>query len=257
MPGVLLGLFLRAWLTASMPFGYYHPDTHDFITTIYSWRAHHHLAIHGKVTFLTPVLYTLAFFPRLPALAVIPLAQHARGLLLVLMSGALCRLWFAYWRVLIVPVTVLMAMQPAMLFWEHALMSESGFVFCAVMLALAGTCFVRWPGRLTYGLLLGAMACVAAARPEGNLWQGAGPLLVGLVYWRELEAGMDQACGGAVALALGNARDHKNPRTRGCCCIRRWFILTPDNPHTIPGFGPYIQPLRDEMATQRGERVGR
>ena len=254
VPGVLVGLFLRAWLMVSMPYGYYHPDTHDFVTTIYSLRAHHHLAIHGKVTFLTPVLYTLAFFPKLPALIVIPLAQHARGLLLVLMSGGLCRLWFTFWRWLIVPVTVLMAMQPAMLFWEHALMSESGFVFCAVMLAMAGTCFVRWPCRLTYGLLLGAMACVAAARPEGNLWQGAGLLLVTLVYWRKWKQEWVKLAG-AAALALGMLSITKTSHS-GLLLYSSLVHMTPDDPRTIPGFGPYIQPLRDEVATQRRERVG-
>ncbi len=254
VPGVLVGLVLRAWLMVAMPFGYYHPDTHDFVTTIYSLRAHHHFAIHGKVTFLTPVLYVLAFFPKVPALFVIPLAQHARGLLLVLMTGALARLWLTRWRWWIVPLTVLMAMQPAMIFWEHALMSESGFVFCAVMLALAGTCFVRWPRRLTYGLLLGAMFCVAAARPEGNLWQGAGILLVLLVYrtrwkqeWHKVLA--------PVVVALGMLSITKTSHS-GLLLYGSLVHLTPDNPRTVPGFGPYIVPLRDEMLAQRNKEVG-
>ena len=253
VPGVLVGFFLRAWLTVAMPYGYYHPDTHDFVTTIYSLRAHHHFAIHGKVTFLTPVLYVLAFFPSLPALNVIPLAQHARGLLLVLMAGGLARLWFARWRWWIVPLTVLVAMQPAMLFWEHALMSESGFVFCAVLLALAGTCFVRWPGRLTYGLLLGAMACVAAARPEGNLWQGAGILLAALVYrtrWRQEWLKI----AGPFVVALGMLSITKTSHS-GLLLYSSLVHLTPDDPHTIPGFGPYILPLRDQMIARRNEWV--
>ncbi len=253
VPGVLVGLFLRTWLMISLPYGYYHPDTHDFITTIYSLRAHHHFVVHGKTTFLTPVLYALAFFPKLPALVVIPLAQHARGLLLVLMSGALCRLWFTFWRWLIVPVTVLMAMQPAMLFWEHTLMSESGFVFCAVMLALAGTCFVRWPERLTYGCLLGAMVCVAAARPEGNLWQGTGIVLVLLVYrqrWRQEWIKI----AGAIVLALGMLSITKTSHS-GLLLYASLVHLTPDNPRTIPGFGPYIDPLRDQMIARRNDWV--
>ena len=253
VPGVVIGLFLRAWLMVAMPYGYYHPDTHDFLTTIYSLRAHHHFVIHGKTTFLTPVLYTLAFFPKLPALVVIPLAQHARGLLLVLMSGALCRLWFTFWRWLIVPVTVLMAMQPAMLFWEHTLMSESGFVFCAVMLALAGTCFVRWPERLTYGWLLGAMACAAAARPEGNLWQGTGILLVLLVYGRRWKEEWIKIAG-AVVLALGMLSITKTSHS-GLLLYASLVHLTPDNPRTIPGFGPYIDPLRDQMIARRNDWV--
>ncbi len=97
----------------AMPWGYYHPDTHDFMTSIYYLKAHHHWAVHGKTTFLTPLLYALAFFvPKVPALILIPLAQHLRGLLVVLMVGGLCRLWCVFWRWLIVPITVLAAIQP-------------------------------------------------------------------------------------------------------------------------------------------------
>ena len=141
VPGLLVGFALRAWLMAVMPFGYYQPDTHDVLVTVYSVLAKHHWQVQGKTTFLTPMLYLLAFFPKAPALFVIPLAQHLRGLLMVRMIGALARLWLRRWRWFIVPVTVLAALQPAVIFWEHALGSESGFGFCAVLLALAGTVF--------------------------------------------------------------------------------------------------------------------
>ncbi len=253
VPGVLAGLFLRVWLTAALPYGYYHPDTHDFMTTAFVLQAHHHWTIHGKTTFLTPLLYTLAFFPKLPALGVIPLAQHARGLLLVLMTGALARLWFTRWRWWIVPMTILVAMQPAMLFWEHALMSESGFVFCAVGLALAGTVFARWPDRTSYGLLLAAMFCVAAARPEGNLWQGAGILLVLLVYRKQWKREWVKIAG-VIAFALGMLSITKTSHS-GLLLYASLVHLTPDHPRAVPDFGPYIQPLRDKMIAQRNERV--
>ncbi len=253
VPGVLVGLFLRTWLMAAMPFGYYHPDTHDFLTTVFLLEAHHHWAIHGKTTFLTPLLYTLAFFPKIPALFVIPLAQHARGLLFVLMTGVLARLWLARWRWWIVPMTVLVAMQPAILFWEHTLMSESGFVFCAVGLALAGTVFARWPNRASYGLLLASMCCVAAARPEGNLWQGAGVLLVPLVYlgrWKQEWIKI----AGAVAVAVGMLSITKTSHS-GLLLYSSLVHLTPDHPRAVPGFEPYILPLRDKMIAERSQEV--
>lgn len=238
---------------AALPYGYYHPDTHDFMTTAFSLQAHHHWTVHGKTTFLTPLLYAMAFVPGLPALAVIPFAQHARGLLLVLMTGALARLWFARWRWWIVPVTTLMAVQPAMLFWEHALTSESGFVFCAVGLALAGTVFVRWPGRETYGGLLAAMFCVAAARPEGNLWQGVGVLLVLLVYGSRWKREWVKIAG-VFAVAWGMLAITKTSHS-GLLLYASLVHLTPDHPRAVPDFGPYIQPLRDQMIAARNEKV--
>ena len=254
VPGILVAFLWRAWLMMSLPYGYYHPDTHDFLTTTYSLVANHHFTVHGKVTFLTPVLYVLAFFPKVPALIVIPLAQHLRGLLMVLMVGALARLWLRGWRWWIVPLMVLAGTQPAVLFWEHTLMSESGFVFCAVGLALAGTIFVRWPCRLTYGLLLAGMACVAAARPEGNLWQGAGVLVVLIVYWgRWRERWLRIA--GAVALTAGMLSITKTSHS-GLLLYSSMVHFSPDDSQVAPGFGPYIRATRDEYRTKRAEAVG-
>ncbi len=254
VPGVLIAFVLRAWLTVVMPWGFYHPDTHDFLTSVYYLKAHHHWEIHGKTTFLTPMLYALAFFvPKVPALILIPLAQHLRGLLVVMMVGGLCRLWCVFWRWLIVPLTILAAVQPAMIFWEHTLLSESGFVFSAVALALAGTMFARWPGWTSFAGLLVGMFLVAAARPEGNLWLGAGILATLIVYWGRWRREYAKILAAAV-LALGMFSITKVSHS-GLLLYSSLVHLTPDDPRSVPGFGPYIRPLRDRMAAKRQEAV--
>lgn len=253
VPGVLTGLVLRAWLMIVWPYGYYHPDTHDFLTTIYVLKAHHHFSVHGKTTFLTPVLYTIPFLLHIPALLLIPLAQHLRGLLLILFVGGLARLWFTFWRWLIIPLTMLAALQPGMIFWEHTLMSESGFVFCAVTLALAGTGFVVRPSWWTFGGVLAAMFFVAAARPEGNLLLGTGVLLPIFVYWgRWREAALHASA--AILLMLGMLSITKVSHS-GLLLYSSVVHLTPDTPRTVPGLGPYIQPLRDRMRERRAQAV--
>ena len=253
VPGVFAALVLRTALMAAMPFGYYHPDTHDFMATAFTFVTKHRWVVHGKTTFLTPLLYLLAFLPKVPALFVVPAAQHARGLLMVMMVGALARLWFRFWRWWILPLTVLAAMQPAVIFWEHALTSESAFVFCAVLLALAGTLFARKPDPLTYGLLLGSMCCVAAARPEGNLWQGTGVLLALIAYrgrwkqeWLKIVV--------ALAVAVGMLSITKTTHS-GLLLYSSLVHFTPDEPKAVPGFGPYIRPTRDRYNAQRTVRV--
>jgi hypothetical protein len=253
VPGVTAGLIVRAWLTLAMPYGYYHPDTHDFMTTVYYLQVHHHFAVHGKTTFLTPVLYTIPFLLHIPALLLIPLGQHMRGLLLILMIGALARLWFTFWRWLIIPLTVLAAVQPAMLFWEHTLMSESGFVFCAVALALAGTCYALWPSWGTFSGVLTAMFFVAAARPEGNLLLATGVLWPLLVEWRRCRQAIAKS-GAAVAFMLVMLSITKTSHS-GLLLYASLVHLTPDQPRTAPGLGPYIQPLRDEMKARRTREI--
>lgn len=254
LPAILLGLALRGWLTWALPHGYYHPDTHDFLVTPRELFAEGHLVIHSKTTFLTPVLYVVPFLLKLPALILIPLAQHARGLLLVLIAGALCRLWFTRWRWWIVPATALVAIQPAMLFWEHTLMSESGFVFCAGWIALAGTLFVRRQDWESAGFLLAAMLAVAGARPEGAILAGSGVLTVALATWGQwrARAGMIAAAAGVWALMLATMQTSHS----GLLLYASLVHLTPDEPRSVPGLGPYIRELRDERARVRAERVG-
>jgi hypothetical protein len=253
VPGIAVGLIVRVWLTVAMPSGYYHPDTHDFMTTVYYLEVHHHFTVHGKTTFFTPVLYTIPFLLHLPALWLIPLGQHLRGLLLILMIGALARLWFSFWRWLIIPLMVLAALQPAMLFWEHALMSESGFVFCAVALALAGTCFALWPSWWTFGGVLTAMFFVAAARPEGNLLLATGVLWPAFVEWRRWRQAATKSAA-AVALMLVMLSITKTSHS-GLLLYASLVHLTPDNPRTAPGLGSYIRPLRDQTRADRAEKV--
>lgn len=253
LPAVGLGLALRAWLTWALPYGYYHPDTHDFLVTPRELLAGGRLTIHSKTTFLTPVLYTVPFLLKIRALILIPLGQHARGLLLVLFAGALCRLWFARWRWWIVPATALVAMQPAMLFWEHTLMSESGFVFCAVWMALAGTLFLRRQNWDSAGFLLAAMLAVAGARPEGAILAGSGVLVAVLGAWGRWRASAGTIAAAVAVWVLMVATMQTSHS--GLLLYSSLVQLTPDEPRAIPGFGPYIRKLRDERARIRAERV--
>ncbi len=87
---------------------------------------------------------------------------------------------------MIVPLTILMALHPAPLWFEHTLLAESPYLFCVVALALAGTVFARWPTWETFGFLLAALFFTAGARPEGRLFLAFGVLLTLLVYRRGL-----------------------------------------------------------------------
>ena len=80
LPALLIGLGLRIALCVDMPFGYFHDDAPDFLTT--PDRLIHELKfeLHEKKTFLVPVLFALPFALPAPALVTIPIAQHALSL---------------------------------------------------------------------------------------------------------------------------------------------------------------------------------
>lgn len=245
LPALVIGFALRAALTVQMPYGYFQFDSPDFLRTPYKLLRSGDLVIHGKKTFLIPLLYTVPFLLRLPALIVIPLAQHALGLLFVLVMGALTRLWFDAWRVFILPVTLLTAVNPAMIWFEHSLMAETVYLFCIGALLLAGTLFFRHRTPGCYWLLLIAVALTAGARPEGRLLSAFALLLIGAAYfgkWRELAKRL------GIALAVVAGLFAITPTSEGGSLLLASVIhLTPDHVRAAPGIEPFLLPTRDAL----------
>lgn len=253
LPGVLVAVFVRVWLTASLPYGQYHFDTPDFLQTPYDLLHGYRLTIHNKKTFLTPLLYTVPFLLHVPALILIPLGQHALGTGLVLMVGALARLWLRFWRWWIVPLTVLAALQPSMLWFEHTLLAETHYVFCVVWAALAGSLFVRRPSRESFGFFLAALFFTAGSRPEGRLFLAFGVLLIGLVYiksWRQ-EWGKFAFLAGFCVVTLLATRTQQ----AGVLLYSSIFHLAPDESRVAPGIMDCLRPLRDHLRRARERRI--
>lgn len=249
-PALFLGVALRALLTWQMPYGYMQFDSADFLATAVSFLTKGSLSIHSKRTFLVPILYTLPFVLRLPALIVIPIAQHLLGIAVILMSGALIRLWLAPWRWVIIPVTIILAANPVILWFEHALMSESVYLFCVFALALAGTLFTRQATSRQFAFVLVALFFTAAARPEGRLFFGFGFALVLAVQW-----GNWKTCWRRMAWLAGVAlvtmlltRTHQ----AGQLLYATVLPLAPDESKVDPEFGRLVRPLRDEVRRFRG-----
>ena len=253
VPGVVVAVLVRAWLTAALPYGVFHFDTPDFLQTPYDLLHGHRLTLHNKKTFLTPLLYTLPFILHIPALIAIPVGQHLLGTLLVLMAGALARLWFTFWRVLIVPLTVLLALNPSLLWFEHTLLAETDYVFCVVWAALAGTLFVRRPGWESLGFLLAALFFTAGARPEGRLFLAFGVLLVAWVYRRAWRVEIGKlatvaVCCAATLLATRTAQ-------AGILLYTSILHLAPDQSQVAPDLMPCLRPLRDRLRRERARRM--
>ena len=166
-PALLAGLILRVFLCLHLPYAYYHDDAPDFLTTPDRLLHDHRFELHEKKTFLVPILFTIPFFLKIPTLITIPILQHALGLGLVLLLGLLCRFWFHYWRVFIIPLTLLAAINPFFLWYEHTLMAETIFIFCTTLVALAGTLYTQDQSRNRFLFLLVALFLEAATIGSG------------------------------------------------------------------------------------------
>ena len=98
-----------------------------------------------KDLFLTPLLYSISALAHIPVLYFAAILQHLFGVVLVVCTGLLTKAWFLSWRLWIVPLTVLIAINPILLWYEHTALPESMTVFGAMAVALTGTLFFGAP----------------------------------------------------------------------------------------------------------------
>src|SRR5438067_1617905 len=229
----------------SLPYGYCTVDTPDFLGTPYKLIYKHQFRIHGKKTFLQPVIYSVLFFTGLPVLITVPLLQHLCGLVMILLVGGICRFWFYQWKWFIVPLTLIMATHPALLWYEHTLMAESLYVFCMVLLVFAATVFVLRKSWHAFAFLCVALFLTAGSRPEGKLMFGFGIALVIVTLWAQKQK-LRKAVLIMLVVAVGT---HFVTRTdqAGLLLYTSVAFLTPAHLKSAPGFENYIAPVQQRL----------
>ncbi|MEI8234612.1 MAG: hypothetical protein WCH57_07985 [Verrucomicrobiota bacterium] len=254
LPALLIGLALRVAVTADMPYGYTQYDSADFLTTPRMFLTHHGLHINGKRSFLTPVLFSIPFFLPFPALLVIPAAQHVMGLIGILVTGAIVRLWFKRWKWFIIPATLLVGVNPMIIWYEHTLLGEAQYEFCALVAALAGTVWFRNPSRRNFWLFMLSLILVTGTRLEGKLFFCAALALIPVVFWGRWRQMLRH---GAIALVLTVLGFIASGARDGTPLLLATLIhLAPDHFQSVPELEPYLLPLRDELRSRFPEYPG-
>ncbi len=185
LPALLVGLALRAALTWSMPYGYVQYDSSDYLITVDRFIEDHHFFIHDKRSYLTPLLFSAAFLLPVPALITIAAAQHFMGLIATVIVGALVRLWFRFWKIAIIPVTVLFAASPWVIWYEHTIMGEAQYLFFTLITVLAGTLLARQPTMKRFLWFIVSMLLVSGTRLESKTFYLFAILLVVLLFWKQ------------------------------------------------------------------------
>jgi hypothetical protein len=242
LPALVLGALARAALNLHFPYGYIQGDTPDFMVTAERLVKDHALVIHGKKAFLAPICFALPFLFHIPALVIIPIVQHLAGLAATVAAGGIVRCWFRRWRWFIIPATILYTLNPALLWYEQALLAECHYLFCVTALALAGTLLVRRPTLRRFVWLIVALFFTAGSRPEGKLFAAFGIGVAGLIYlgdwklWARRMAVM-------LVCAAGIWTCSRSTQA-GLLLYATVLPLAPDVPAAAPGIGPYLGPLR-------------
>lgn len=254
LPALALGFVLRALLAAAMPFAYMQHDSYRLLLSGAEWLTPGTAEMYGEnVPFLVPALFRLARFGPLPALVTIELAQHALGLLQIVLAGALVRGWMPErWKWWIVPATLVFAVHPSLLWFEHTVMLEAVYVFAIVALAAAGTWVVRQPSLISASALCAGVLLVAFTRPEGKLFAVFGAAVLTAAFWKKWR-GLAMAAAMFIAtlgfLALGTVAGES-----GLLLYSSVLHLSPEQSRKFPEAAPYVATLRRDAveAAKRG-----
>lgn len=183
LPALVIGAILRISLLVAIPEGYYGPDTNSYLHTATTFWEHHEIAITAKRRWIYPVL--LAIVPALPGrtVAIVPVVHHLLGLATIFAIGFVTAHVVRRPRIWVPAVTILAAVWPRALWYEHEIISEP-----LLLAVFAGTVALAFPlgalknPRRLFWFLIGT-ALIVATKPAGK------PLWIGLLLAAGLLAG--------------------------------------------------------------------
>ena len=211
VPAILFGAALRLMFLHYSPYAYWGSDSRSYYDFSYKLFSADGFSLVEKRRFLYPILMAVVtVLPGAP-LQWTAWLQHGFGLLTLVPLAYVVRKNFVFWRCWIVPVTVLYAGLPLVLWYEHELLGETLF-FALIVWAFAGwTAWAKEPrleraARLWWCFFV-PFTLFILTKPSGRFyWPG---LLLGMVVvaaWRRLK-GVHLAALGAlmiVTLLLGS-----------------------------------------------------
>lgn len=192
IPAIIFGLVLRAILTAYQPLAYWGSDSESYFSFAYRLLNEGVASIPAKRRIIYPILLLpVAILPGSP-LQWLLVFQHIMGLLTLIPLAYCVRKVFIGWRWWVIPVTVVYAGMPLIIWYEHELLAEAFFYASFIWAAAA---WFAWIGRANLGLPSGRMwwlfvavlALCVWTKPAGRFfWPG---IVLGLIYvraWRFL-----------------------------------------------------------------------
>jgi len=174
-----------------LPYAFWGADSKSNYSFAHILIYHGGISIGGKRRFLYPILMLpISLLPG-GALRWLPLCQHTLGVATLLPLAYVIRKTLRFWRIWIVPITVIYAGIPTVVWCEHELMGDT-VLFATFTWAFAG--WVAWVGqeqversRCMFWWFLVPFALFILTKPAGCfVWPGiiAGLVIVG--GWRLL-----------------------------------------------------------------------
>ena len=144
IPAILFGAVLRLLLLDFLPYAYWGRDSRSYFSFAHKLLTQGYLSLDEKRRFLYPILMVpVSILPGSP-LKWLAWLQHGLGLVSLVPMAYIVRKTFCHWRLWIIPVTVIYAGFPMVLWYEHELLGETIF-FTLLLWSFAG--WVAWVGE--------------------------------------------------------------------------------------------------------------
>lgn len=191
IPALLFGAILRGLMLSYLPYAYWGSDSRSYFSFAHKLLTEGYISLDEKRRFLYPILMVpIAALPGSP-LKWLAFFQHALGVATLLPLAYLLRKTLVHWRVLLVPITLLYAGWPLILWYEHELLGET-LVFASLVWAFAGWCaWVEEPRlaraqRLFWCFFVPFAATILTKPSSRFLWPGVLLGLVIVLAWKRL-----------------------------------------------------------------------
>jgi hypothetical protein len=191
VPALIFGGLLRVLFISYLPYAFWGADSRSFYTFAHKFLSHGALSLGDKRRYLYPLLMLpVSYLPGGP-LRWLPVFQHALGWITLVPLAYAVRKTLVLWRVWIVPVTVIYAGLPIIVWCEHELLGDTLF-FALLVWTFAG--WIAWVtqtdrlrARRLFWWFLVPFALFIITKPSGQfVWPG---LFLGLLFvrsWRVL-----------------------------------------------------------------------
>lgn len=191
LPALAVGLALRALLMYYLPYAYWGSDSRSYYGFTEQLLDKGEFSLYDKRRYL----YLLLMLPVtvLPGamLKWLALLQHAMGLATLIPLAYTVRKAFAGWKLWIVPVTVLYAGLPILLWYEHEMLAEALFFHAFVWLIAGWMAFAPARGAAVaarFWWFFGGLAVIVLTKPAGRfLWPAVVLGLLATVAWKVLD----------------------------------------------------------------------
>jgi hypothetical protein len=244
LPGLLIAILLRGLFWTHSPSAYFISDTRNFIDAAVQFADQFRLDLRSR-TFLSPILYSIPYALHLPLMPSIALGQHILGALSILIVGSLARLWFQRWKLWIVPLTIIVAVHPTLLWYEHTALPESLYVFFVLLNALLATFYFRKPSLWRLVVVLASVFLTAGSRQEGFLFCLLPLLLIVRMHWGEWIVMAQRV--GCVLLFIFLTSSASSTSQGGQMLLTSVIQFAPDKLWSEPDFSPTATKLRDQF----------